>query len=603
MSVGVDAARRTDACARVAPLAMDRARVFSAFDPARIAHEDDDVIVVDKPAGVASQAAVAERPDDLATRLRTWLSQRDRRDAYLGTHQRLDQETSGLVLFTKRPEANASIARQFESRAVAKTYVAGVTGRVRDGVLDDVLVRGEGGAMTVAGGGRGGRGPKTPAGQRAVTRVRVRARREDRALVTLALETGRTHQARVQLAHAGAPIAGDPLYGGAPAPRLLLHASELAFDPPRGGPRIVVRAPLPRIFDAWLEGGDPGERVYDDPGLLADALARARERRWWLGACAHEAEASRRTTTFRLVNEDGDGLPGLAVDVYDGWLVAQLYLGGIWESEPRRARVLDALHGLGFDGVYLKLRPKQANVLVDTRRDDVAPAHAVRGEGAPDPLAVVEEGTPFDVRLGDGLSTGLFLDQRDNRRLVREVAKGKRLLNLFAYTCGFSVAGALGGARATVSVDASLAALERGRAAFKKLGLLEGEGRARHQFVGEDVFAWLARAARKNELFDLVVLDPPSYSSTKKRRFSAESDYGDLVAQVAAVLAPGATLVASCNHRRLSRSKLRRMIGQGLRDAGRQALQIKDLAEGVDFPVQPAGGRDEPFMKSFLVRV
>jgi len=580
---------------------MDRLRVWPDFRAEHILFEDDDLIVVDKPSGVPTQAAQPERPDDLVTRLRAFLATRDGRpDPYLGTHQRLDRDTSGVLLFTKKKDVNAAIAEQFEGRSVEKRYLATVTG-FREGRgearLDDVLRKGEDGRMEVVPRAPRGRGPvKSPHGQRAVTLVRVRERRGPRALLDLVLETGRTHQARVQLAHAGAPIAGDIVYGGALAPRLLLHAASLAFVHPRTKARVVVRAEPPRTMMRWLADGDRGAAVYDDDDALRSALALAVERRWGLGRSADRDPEERRTTAFRLVNEDGDALPGLAVDVYGDHLVAQLYAGELWEVPARRERVLDALHALGFDGVYLKVRPKQANVLVDTRRDDLAPRAPVRGVAAPEETVVHEEGVAYRVRLGDGLSTGIFLDQRQNRRLVRELSGGKRVLNLFSYTCAFSVCAARGGATSTTSVDASVAALERGRANYELAGI--APDRDVHAFVAEDAFAWLARAATKQARFDLVVLDPPSYSSTKKRRFVAESDYDELVASAAKVLAPGGHILASCNHRKMSRARMRRLVGEGAKAAGRAVVQLKDLPTGSDFPPPP--GHD-PFMKSVLL--
>lgn len=576
---------------------MDRTRIWPSFRNEAVAFDDADLVVVDKPCGVPSQAAHLERPDDLVLRLRSHLGGGHPEVLpYLGVHQRLDQDTSGLVLFTRRPSANPAVARAFETRKVKKTYLALVEGwpaGVKETTLDDEVAKGEDGRMIVLPRRRGG-------GQRAVTRVKVRARRDRRTLLELSLETGRTHQARVQLAHARAPIAGDVVYGGPAAPRLMLHASELALAHPSTGKPLVVRAPAPRAFERWLARGDLGEAVYDDDEALGDALAVAVERRWGLGRSADRDPAERRTTAFRLVNEEGDALPGLAVDVYGDHLVAQLHLGGVWEDERRRTRVLDKLHALGFDGVYVKNRPKQANVLVDTRRDEVAPKEAVRGTSAPPEIEVHEEGVPYLVRLGDGLSTGIFLDQRPNRRLVRETAKGARVLNLFSYTCAFSVAAAASGASRTVSVDASVVALERGRHGFEHLGLLSGDAKNAHTFVAEDAFSWLARAAKKPERFDLVICDPPSYSSTKKRRFVAESDYDELVALATAVLAPGGRLLASVNHRGLTRSKLRRLVGQGVRAAGREPIQIKDLAPAGDHPPPP--GRD-PHMKAVLATV
>ena len=552
------------------------------FRPEAILFEDDDLLLIDKPAGVPSQAARADRPDDVVTRLKAYLGARDSRAAdrvYLGVHQRLDRDTSGILLFTKQARANASIAKQFEKRSLKKRYLAGVEGwpkERRSVTLDDLLAKGDDGRMVVA--------PKRSRnGQRAITHVRVRKTNASRALLDLVLETGRTHQARVQLAHARAPIAGDPIYGGPPAPRLLLHASAIELEHPITGKRLVVEARVPPEMETWLARGDLGAGVFDDDAALDRALGLAMERRWGLAN-------DERTTAFRLVNEEGDALPGLAVDVYGDHLVAQLYVSEEW-NDTRRARVLDRLHALGFAGAYLKLRPKQANVLVDTRRDDLAPKAPVRGDAAPDEIVVQEEGVPFAVRLGDGLSTGIFLDQRTNRVLVRESARGLRVANLFSYTCAFSIVAALGGATRTVSVDASIAALERGRHGFEVAGLgLD----AAHSFAAEDAFSWLART---KERFDLVILDPPSYSSTKKRRFVAESDYDELVELAAKVVAPGGRILASCNNRGLSRSKLRKMVGQGIRAAGRDAAQIKDLPETSDF--LPPPGR-EPHMKSVL---
>ena len=564
---------------------------WPAFRADDVLFEDEDLLVIAKPAGVPSQAAQPDRPDDIVTRLRAYLGARDGRPqdrVYLGVHQRLDRDTSGVLLFTKRPEANPSIAKQFEKRLVKKRYLAAVERwpKKKAGgdatTLDDVLRKGEGGRMEVA----SPRG-RAPGGQRAITHVRVRKQTVSRTLLELTLETGRTHQARVQLAHAGAPIAGDPIYGGPAAPRLMLHAASIELEHPRTARRLTVNAPTPPEMEAWLARGDLGATIFDDAAALDRALALTMERRWGLGH-------SKETSAFRLVNEEGDALPGLAVDVYGDHLVAQLYLGGTWDDAARRERVLDRLHALGFAGIYLKMRPKQANVLVDTRRDDLAPALPVRGEAAPAELVVREEGVPLLVRLGDGLSTGIFLDQRQNRRLVREKSGGARVANLFSYTCAFSIVAALGSASTTVSVDASALALERGRKGFEVAGIPLDSS---HRFVAEDAFAWLARAATKNERFDLVILDPPSYSSTKKRRFVAESDYDDLVALAMAVLAPRGRLLASCNHRGLSRAKLRRLVAQGARSAGRELAQLKDLPDGPDFP--PAPGR-EAHMKSVL---
>jgi len=553
-------------------------QLWPAFDEAWILYEDDDVIAVDKPPGMPSQASDASRTDDVVTRLLSHLGERGGPEPYLGVHQRLDKETSGVLVMAKRREANASLAAQFEGRLVEKRYRAAVLGWPkgrRKAVLRDVLAPGEGGGMRVAREGEKGAQP-------AVTHVEEVGRRGDRALLELRLETGRTHQARVQLAHAGAPIAGDRLYGGAPATRLLLHASEIGLKHPRTGRPLSVRAPEPPELPAWLERGDPGARVYDDARELERTLARAVMGRY---AIAH---ASHATTAFRLVNDAGDALPGLVVDLYDDWLVAELHADdeALFGHEARKARTLDALFALGARGVYLKVRPKQASTLVDTRREDLAPKLPVRGEEAPFEIEILEDGIPYGVRLADGLQTGIFLDQRNNRRRVREASNGRRVLNLFAYTCAFSIAAARGGATRTVSVDAAVTALERGRRGFERAGVPCG---AEHAFAAEDAFAWLRRAGRGKERFDLVILDPPSYSSTKKRRFVAKTDYAELAAEAMALIEPDGVLLACVNHRGISQGRFRKMLHDAARAAQRRVVQAKDLGMGADFPVAMGG--------------
>jgi 23S rRNA (cytosine1962-C5)-methyltransferase len=566
---------------------MNRLDIWPDVRAGWIVHDDADLLVIDKPEGVSSQSADLDRPDDAVMRLRAHFG-----GAYLGVHQRLDQDTSGLLVFARRREANASLARQFEGRAVRKTYIACVTGWPRGrerATLRDAIEAGEGKAMRVS------RRPGSDA-KVAVTDVRVLARRADRTMLELELKTGRTHQARVQLAHAGSPIAGDALYGGAMAPRLLLHASGIELAHPANDSLVRFASPAPADFDVWLSRGDMGDAVYDDDAALVRALARAVEKRWGLGRCD---SGPRATTAFRLVHEEGDGLPRLAIDVYDRWLAVQLYgEDGPWAVAARRERLLDHVHALGFAGVYLKVRPKQASALTGEpagRHEEMAPPHPVRGSAAPRDVSILEEGVPLFVRLGEGLSTGLFLDQRNNRRRVRAESSGKTVANLFAYTCAFTAAAALGGARRTVSVDVSAGALERGRQNLAGAGVREG---AEHAFVADDVFSWLERTARRGERFDLLVLDPPSYSTTKRGRFVAEDDYARLAASALGLLGPGGRLLACTNHRGISRSRFRRMLFDAARVARRDVTQVKDLPDPPDYPAPP--GR-EGYTKSLWV--
>jgi 23S rRNA (cytosine1962-C5)-methyltransferase len=216
----------------------------------------------------------------------------------------------------------------------------------------------------------------------------------------------------------------------------------------------------------------------------------------------------------------------------------------------------------------------------------------------------------FELSFAEGYSVGLFLDQRDNRRrlLTHHVAAGfspllpvaraepPAVLNTFAYTCGFSVCAALAGARVT-SLDLSRKYLDWGRRNFT----LNGLDPAAHDFVFGDTLDWLRRLARKGRRFDVVVLDPPTFSQSKEHgRFQVEKDMGRLVTAALAVLPPGGVLLASSNAARWSPVDFLRGIHEAVARAGRRLVQEHYVPQPPDFPVH----RDEPaYLKTVWLRV
>ncbi len=527
---------------------------FPSLRKEAIVFEDAQLIAIDKPTFVPTQPARGD--DDLPTRVRRFLTRRDGSDVALGVHQRLDALTSGVVVYAKAPAANAELAKAFESRTVEKRYLAVVHGRgpLPEGRLEDYLLH-DHGITTV-----------DRRGEAASSTVQVLERDGARALLEVSLETGRSHQIRVQLASRGFPIVGDPLYGGAPDARLMLHAASLTL--PGREPMV---APRPSAFDRALRGDaiDPLRNLE----VLRERLTAACERRYRLG---HLSD----TNAFRLVHAESDGLPGLAVDVYGDHLVAHLY-----REDLDEARIFDALMELGFAGVYVKRRPQQANELGDEGARARAPSDPVRGEPALFEGTVLEHGVPYSVRLGDGLSTGLFLDQRAERhRLEGHFLQhpGGQLLNLFAYTCGFSIAAAKAGAK-TTSVDASKSALDRGRAGLA----LIGADPKQHRLFHDDAFDVLARLGRRGERFEVIVCDPPTYSKTKKTRFtSSREQWVELFAQCLAVLAPGGLLYATSNDQRVNQRAFAAMAKDGAKRAGVALSQCKDVTAQEDFPAR-----------------
>lgn len=551
--------------------------LWTEFPAARLLHEDDDIIVIDKPWGLATHAPEKDRRDDVVSWLRASFEARSQ-SGYLGIHQRLDRDTSGVLLFARRKEANRALAAELEGRRAKKTYLAVVSGRVPDRTTLRHFLRAGDGAVEA----RPARGQPSRGEQLAITELQTIERKPGRALVELRPQTGRTHQIRAQLAAIGAPIVGDTTYGGAPGARPLLHAKRLEIAHPATGERSSYEAPVPDDLARGLRSEAPVLPASE--GEVRARIVEAAGRRYGIVATGE-------TTALRIVNAAGDELPGISLDLYGEHGVLSVYDE---LSEGALDAVVRGAMAAGLRGVYVKFRPKDASRLGDTRRGDVAPRLPIAGDAAPESFEIIELGVPFEVRLGDGLSTGIFLDQRENRRRVREIAGGARLLNLFAYTGSFSVVAAAGGARSTTTVDVSQTVLAWAERNLARIG----HGAPDHTVVESDVFGFLDRAQKRGDKWDIAVLDPPSFSTTKKRTFSAESDYADLAARALSVLAPGGRLLACTNHRGIRLSRFRKMLHEACRTAGVRAAQMKDLPAPVDFP--PAPG-EEPHLKCVLL--
>lgn len=303
--------------------------------------------------------------------------------------------------------------------------------------------------------------------------------------------------------------------------------------------------------------------------------------------------AAGETNTYRLINRAGDGFPDLTVDRYAEVLVAHLYRQGVPAPPPRS--VLAALADWSeAQAIYVKYRPAQGNVLDGPTRRALSPIAPVIGQ-AVERVEVSEAGARYLIRPAEGLNPGLFLDMREVREFVRAQATGKTVLNCFAYTCSFGVAARRGGAARVLNLDISRHYLDWGRENVE----LNGFPTVATDFVKGDVFDWLQRFGKRGQQFDLVILDPPSYSTTHASRFSVERDTGRLVALAAKVVQPGGYLIAATNADQLPRGAFVKRVREGL--AGAAAKVVHTWHEpDLDFPV--ASGA-QPYLKVCVVKI
>lgn len=260
------------------------------------------------------------------------------------------------------------------------------------------------------------------------------------------------------------------------------------------------------------------------------------------------------TTAFRLVNGEGDGLGGITIDHFNGFYLINWYSEGAYTFKEEVVNALKEL--VEFKGIYEKKRFNSKGQYVED--DDF-----VAGERGEFPLIVKENGVNFAVYLNEGAMVGVFLDQRPVRRIIRDkYANGKTVLNTFSYTGAFSVFAALGGAEHTTSVDLANRSLNKTIEQFS----LNGIDYEAQNILVMDVFKYFKYAVKKNLMFDMVILDPPSFARSKKHTFSAAKDYKNLLKDAISITEDNGVIVASTNYSGYDMNKFKSFVDQAFKE-------------------------------------
>src|SRR5690242_13089265 len=371
------------------------------------------------------------------------------------------------------------------------------------------------------------------------------------------------------------------------------------------GPRPIAPEPGTPIDLIDPDGEFVGRGVYDgDSAIAVRVFVRnpditidgklVRDRVAAAVALRKRFVALDKLGNLRLVNGESDGLPGIVVERYGDYLVAQLYTSAV-------AALRDDL----YDALVEQLAPK---AIYEQRRfkslGGDAPrqvaAELMRGAAAPVELEVKEDDLTFVVDVTAPLSTGLFADLREGRRAVRQWAAGRRVLNLFSYTGAISVYAQAGGASEVCAIDVAAKAHARARRNFSASGF---DPEKPEHIVG-DVFKVLARFVERGRTFDMVVVDPPAFASAAARGgkpWSAMRDYSELITAALDVLAPGGLLVAASSTHKMTPDEFERALAEGAM-AARTRLQVIDRRTlPPDFPTLP--GFPEGNYLKFVVAV
>ncbi len=317
---------------------------------------------------------------------------------------------------------------------------------------------------------------------------------------------------------------------------------------------------------------------------------------WWrrmLGRAINLRSLPPGDTACRLVNAENDYLPGLIVDRYGDWLVLQARTRYI---DARKQQIADLLVDLtGFPNIY-----ERSDVEARQREGLHAATGILRGEAPPDSVEIAQDGSRYLVDIARGHKTGFYLDQRDNRQLLRQLAAKSdddaRLLNLFSYTGGFAIAA--GGGVHSINIDTAYAALELAEANTA----LNGIDPARVEFIQANAFDYLRHCISSGETFDFVVLDPPKFAAHKRQIQRAARGYKDLNLNAFRILKPGGCLMTFSCSGAVSPDLFQKIVFGALTDSGRQAQIIRAPGASSDHPVAltfPEG----QYLKGLLLRV
>jgi 23S rRNA (cytosine1962-C5)-methyltransferase len=325
------------------------------------------------------------------------------------------------------------------------------------------------------------------------------------------------------------------------------------------------------------------DRNDDLAALVPDRLTAALERRL---AVIDRAQ----TNAFRWVHGEADRLPGVHLDVYAD--IGALRFDGAGARAfyaELASHVMQAGAALGLTAVVERRRGPRgghsSKGQADGDDDGEAQAETtlvLAGTPPSGTREVREHGLLFEVDLVHGQKGGLFLDQRDNRARVAAMARGRRVLNLFGYTGGFSVHAAAAGAAATTTVDLSPGAVAAARRNFQRNRLPAG---APHEFVAADAFTFLEAAAAAGRRWDLVISDPPSFAPSQRALPAALRAYTRLHRLCAAVAAPGGVLCAASCSSHVTEAAFVATVEAGCGQSGRRFIRRESHGAGPDHPV------------------
>lgn len=518
-----------------------------------ILFEDSDIVAINKPYGINSHTNDAKLGnsdyinDGLIEIYEKHLNQK------LHIVHRLDQTTTGVIVFAKSQDSAKKYADFFLNREVKKTYLFLTAGRSEKNnfnINQNILHKGR--------------------ELEAETEFLLLKKHLKFSLWQANPHTGRNHQIRIHAKAAEIPIIGDEKYGGISFPFLCLHNHMIEF--PNG---IIIKSAPPTYFDDMA--------LLENQVLVKALFETDRRQRLF-------ADADWQDQCFRLVHNKNDFKDfGFTIDQFGQMLVLSCYTEQMTEADKKtftlyanymnKPILIRQMYNRGKD-------PLNKSQLIIYPKGHNTPAEQV--------WIAKEKNIKYEMRSNSGQSIGLFLDQRLQRNWVLNNSKNKSVLNLFSYTCGFSVAAALGGATQVTSIDTSKNVLNWGKSNFT-LNDLNPES---YKFFSRDSLDFLEQNIKKNIKYDLIICDPPSFSRGDKGIFKIETSLDLLIKNCLKNLNPNGELLFSTNFENFYIDDIRKTILKIKSELKLNNLEVYNIRPALDFELADT----KSILKSFLIK-
>jgi 23S rRNA (cytosine1962-C5)-methyltransferase len=535
--------------------------------------------ILDKPAGLTTHTSLSKEE-----RVRI---DRDPIDSFLGhltarseiplwPVHRLDLGTTGVLLAADNVEEAAELSIAFEARDVEKTYYF-LTDREPTEPTDGIIHIES--YIDRQNGGRGSnffsREGSTEHPNNAKTEFEFVSRHAEISLWRARPFTGRPHQIRLHAESLGIPILGDGEHGGSSFPAICLHAAHI---------RLLFKGET-------VEATSPSPRWFTDPTLLTSPSDLRLVN--WIAAVERRERLHRSLTrlgvaeseTMRLIHTEGMDLRADRL----GHIVQFHWYAENFDLVDRKA-IEDLARVMGWRDWFIQARINRGKNPNDSEMILSYPELPLRWQAKEDSLN-------FSFRRDTGLSTGLFLDQRANRRWTLENAKDARVLNLFSYTSGFSLAAAVAGAAKVVSVDLSKNFLLWSKENFA-LNKLDPEDE-RFEFRAMEAREFLKWAKKKERQFDFVICDPPSFARSEAGVFRIERELEALLERCVEVTAPGGILLFSTNYELFDNEEFYHRLQEFAQQSKRELKIVRTPSPDLDFEFP----RETRIMKSAFLEI